>query len=317
MKKLHIIIITIILLLSACSAAIFLTQTPAATVTETSAMTSPHMSSTEIAQSAEQPSQTKSEQASEEPCAGQLTAHYIDVGQGDCEFIELPNNETMLIDAGDSGSGPEITAYIKNLGYDTINYLVATHPHADHIGGMSYVIKNINVVHMYMPEKSTDTKTFENLLQTILDMNIKVEKAESGTEILNTENLKIDILAPDSEQYKNLNNYSAVIKMDYKNTSFLFMGDAEKEVEEKLPNKEIQTDVLKVGHHGSDTSSTAAFLEKVSPKYAVISCGKNNKYGHPDSITLQNLESVGSVILRTDLDGTIIIRSDGVLLTQL
>ena len=315
MKKLHIIIITIILLLSACSAAIFLTQTPAATVTETSALTSPHMSSTEIAQSAEPPIQTKS--ASEEPCAGQLTAHYIDVGQGDCEFIELPNNETMLIDAGDSGSGPEITAYIKNLGYDTINYLVATHPHADHIGGMSYVIKNINVVHMYMPEKSTDTKTFENLLQTILDMNIKVKKAESGTEILNTENLKIGILAPDSETYKNLNNYSAVIKMDYKNTSFLFMGDAEKEVEEKLPNKEIQTDVLKVGHHGSDTSSTAAFLEKVSPKYAVISCGKNNRYGHPDSITLQNLESVGSVILRTDLDGTIIIRSDGVLLTQL
>lgn len=315
MKKLHIILITIILLLSACSAAIFLTQNPAATITETSAMTSPHMSSTEIAQSAEPPIQTES--AAEEPCAGQLTAHYIDVGQGDCEFIELPNNETMLIDAGDSGSGPEITAYIKNLGYDTINYLVATHPHADHIGGMSYVIKNINVVHMYMPEKSTNTKTFENLLQTILDMNIKVEKAESGTEILNTENLKIDILAPDSETYKNLNNYSAVIKMDYKNTSFLFMGDAEKEVEEKLPNKEIQTDVLKVGHHGSDTSSTAAFLEKVSPKYAVISCGKNNRYGHPDSITLQNLESVGSVILRTDLDGTIIIRSDGVLLTQL
>lgn len=315
MKKLHIIIITIILLLSACSAAIFLTQTPAATVTETSALTSPHMSSTEIAQSAEPPIQTKS--ASEEPCAGQLTAHYIDVGQGDCEFIELPNNETMLIDAGDSGSGPEITAYIKNLGYDTINYLVATHPHADHIGGMSYVITNLNIVHMYMPEKSTDTKTFENLLQTILDMNIKVKKAESGTEILNTENLKIGILAPDSETYKNLNNYSAVIKMDYKNTSFLFMGDAEKEVEEKLPNKEIQTDVLKVGHHGSDTSSTAAFLEKVSPKYAVISCGKNNRYGHPDSITLQNLESVGSVILRTDLDGTIIIRSDGVLLTQL
>lgn len=315
MKKLHIIIITIILLLSACSAAIFLTQTPAATVTETSALTSPHMSSTEIAQSAEPPIQTES--AAEEPCAGQLTAHYIDVGQGDCEFIELPNNETMLIDAGDSGSGPEITAYIKNLGYDTINYLVATHPHADHIGGMSYVIKNLNIVHMYMPEKSTNTKTFENLLQTILDMNIKVEKAESGTVILNTENLKIDILAPDSEQYKNLNNYSAVIKMDYKNTSFLFMGDAEKEVEEKLPNKEIQTDVLKVGHHGSDTSSTAAFLEKVSPKYAVISCGKNNRYGHPDSITLQNLESVGSVILRTDLDGTIIIRSDGVLLTQL
>lgn len=315
MKKLHIIIITIILLLSACSAAIFLTQTPVATVTETSALTSPHMSSTEITQSAEPPIQTES--AAEEPCAGQLTAHYIDVGQGDCEFIELPNNETMLIDAGDSGSGPEITAYIKNLGYDTINYLVATHPHADHIGGMSYVIKNLNIVHMYMPEKSTNTKTFENLLQTILDMNIKVEEAESGTVILNTENLKIDILAPDSEQYKNLNNYSAVIKMDYKNTSFLFMGDAEKEVEEKLPNKEIQTDVLKVGHHGSDTSSTAAFLEKVSPKYAVISCGKNNRYGHPDSITLQNLESVGSVILRTDLDGTIIIRSDGVLLTQL
>lgn len=185
MKKLHIILITIILLLSACSAAIFLTQNPAATITETSAMTSPHMSSTEIAQSAEPPIQTES--AAEEPCAGQLTAHYIDVGQGDCEFIELPNNETMLIDAGDSGSGPEITAYIKNLGYDTINYLVATHPHADHIGGMSYVIKNINVVHMYMPEKSTNTKTFENLLQTILDMNIKVEKAESGTEILNTE----------------------------------------------------------------------------------------------------------------------------------
>lgn len=317
MKKLHIIIITIILLLSACSAAIFLTHNPAATVTETSALTSQYILSTEITPSAEQPSQTDSSQMAEKPGAGHLTAHFIDVGQGDCEFIELPNNETMLIDAGDSGSGPEIIAYIKNLGYDTINYLVATHPHADHIGGMSYVIKNLNIVHMYMPKKSTNTKTFENLLQTILDMNISVEKAESGTEILNTGNLKIGILAPDSETYKNLNNYSAVIKMDYKNTSFLFMGDAEKETEVKLQDEEVQADVLKVGHHGSDTSSTAAFLEKVSPKYAIISCGKNNRYGHPDSITLQNLESVGSIILRTDLDGTIIIRSDGVLLTQL
>ena len=233
MKKLHIIIITIILLLSACSAAIFLTQNPAATVTETSALTSPYILSTEITPSAEQPAQTDSAQTAKKPGAGQLTAHFINVGQGDCEFIELPNNETMLIDAGDSGSGPEITAYIKNLGYDTINYLVATHPHADHIGGMSYVIKSLNIIHMYMPKKSTNTKTFENLLQTILDMNISVEKAESGTEILNTGNLKIGILAPDSEAYKNLNNYSAVIKMDYKNTSFLFMGDAEKETEVK------------------------------------------------------------------------------------
>ena len=197
MKKLHIIIITIILLLSACSAAIFLTQNPAATVTETSALTSPYILSTEITPSAEQPAQTDSAQTAKKPGAGQLTAHFINVGQGDCEFIELPNNETMLIDAGDSGSGPEITAYIKNLGYDTINYLVATHPHADHIGGMSYVIKNLNIIHMYMPKKSTNTKTFENLLQTILDMNISVEKAESGTEILNTGNLKIGILAPD------------------------------------------------------------------------------------------------------------------------
>lgn len=317
MKKLHIIIITILLLLTACSAAIFLTQNPAATVTETSALTSPYILSTEITQSAEQPSQTDSAQMAEKPCAGQLTAHFINVGQGDCEFIELPNNETMLIDAGDSGSGPEITAYIKNLGYDTINYLVATHPHADHIGGMSYVIKNLNIIHMYMPKVSTNTKTFENLLQTILDMNISVEKAESGTEILNTENLKIGILAPDSEAYKNLNNYSAVIKMDYKNTSFLFMGDAEKETEVKLQDEDVQADVLKVGHHGSDTSSTTAFLEKVTPKYAIISCGKNNKYGHPDSTVLQNLESIGSVILRTDQLGTIIIRSDGTLLTQL
>ena len=245
------------------------------------------------------------------PIYDDIRVHYIDVGQGDCEFIELPNGQTMLIDAGNSHNGSEIVRYIKNIfEYDEIDYVVATHPHSDHIGGMAEVLNSFDVGTMYMPEKSHTSKTFENLLDVIENKNINLHRAKANTNILTSGLLTIDILAPIDDGYSNLNNYSAVVKLVYGETVFLFTGDAEREVENKLLSSDIDADVLKVGHHGSNTASTSAFIKKVTPKVSVISCGTGNQYGHPHSETLAVLNDNNSQIYRTDEVGTVIVTAD-------
>ncbi len=245
------------------------------------------------------------------PIYDDIRVHYIDVGQGDCEFIELPNGQTMLIDAGNSHNGSEIVSYIKSIfEYDKIDFVVATHPHSDHIGGMAEVLNSFDVGAMYMPEKAHTTDTFENLLEAIENNNINLHRAKANTNILTSGLLKIDILAPIEDGYSNLNNYSVVVKLVYGETVFLFMGDAEQEVESRLLSADIDADVLKVGHHGSNTASTAAFIKKVTPTVSVISCGIKNKYRHPHSETLAILTEYGSQIYRTDEVGTIIVSAD-------
>ena len=241
---------------------------------------------------------------------GDMRAHFIDVGQGDCTFIELGNGMTMLIDAGNPGNGDEIVDYIKGLQYSDIDIVVATHPHDDHIGGMATVLDAFKVDKMYMPEKEHTTNSFDRMLDEIEENDIELIPAKAGTNILESGYIDIDILAPVKDGYSNLNNYSAVVRLTYNETVFLFTGDAEKEVEQAILNEDLDADILKVGHHGSDSSSSKAFIDAVSPTVAVISCGVNNRYGHPDDITLQTLENAGAEVLATDINGTVIVQAD-------
>lgn len=239
-----------------------------------------------------------------------LKVHFLDVGQGDSIFIELPTNETILIDASIKDASNKIINYLREENVSKIDYVFATHPHSDHIGGMSAVIKAFDIGQIYMPKAVTTTKTYENLLLTIKDKNLKIKTAKAGNTIIDTDDLKLVVLAPNQDSYESLNNYSIVLKLTYKEKSFLFMGDAET-LSEKEITGDVQADVLKVGHHGSRTSTSQAFLNKVNPSYAVISVGLNNDYKHPHQEVIDRLEKKNIKIYRTDQNGDIIFTTDG------
>ncbi len=240
----------------------------------------------------------------------ELKVHFLDVGQGDSIFIELPTNETILIDASIKDASDKIINYLKEEKVSKIDYVFATHPHSDHIGGMSAVIKAFDIGQIYMPKAVTTTKTYENLLLTIKDKNLKIKTAKAGNTIIDTDDLKLVVLAPNQDSYESLNNYSIVLKLTYKEKSFLFTGDAET-LSEKEITGDVEADVLKVGHHGSRTSTSQAFLNKVNPSYAVISVGLNNDYKHPHQEVLDRLEKKNIKIYRTDQNGDIIFTTDG------
>lgn len=258
-----------------------------------------------------EPEETKKEDFEE---VQELKVHYLDVGQGDSILIQLPNGEAMLIDGGTRSKGKIVLNYLNNLGISTIDYVVATHPHEDHIGGLIEVINKHNIGKIYMPKVTHTTNAFEDLVLAIKGKDKKMTAAKAGDRIIDKEGLILEIVAPeDNCSDSNLNNHSVVVRLDYKNNSFLFTGDAEKESESKMVSRgySLKTDVLKVGHHGSDTSTTESFLSAVGPKYAVISCGVQNQYDHPNDETLNKLNTKNIEIFRTDLDGTIVASSDG------
>lgn len=239
-----------------------------------------------------------------------LKVHYLDVGQGDSIFIELPNNETMLIDAAESYQSENIINYLKNLNYQKIDYVIGTHPHTDHIGGLKDIINTFEIGKIYMPKVVSTTKTYESLLMAIKDKNLKINTAKAGTSIIDTDALKINILAPNNSTYTELNNYSVVTKITYGTTKFLFMGDAEKLSENEI-KENVTADVIKIGHHGSNTSSSIDFIKKVNAKYGIISVGLNNKYNLPKEKTITNWENSGTKIYLTSINGTITAISDG------
>jgi len=241
---------------------------------------------------------------------GLMRVHFIDVGQADSTFIELGNGQTMLIDAGRSSDASTIINYIRKLQYSDIDFVVATHPHDDHIGGMADVLDSFDIGKMYMPKQAHAISAFENMLDVIENKNIDLYTAKSGVNITTSGIIKIDILAPLADSYSNLNNCSAVVRIEYGETVMLFTGDAEQEIETQLLNSEIDADVLQVGHHGAGSASATSFIKAVSPKVAVISCGKGNSYGHPHSDTLAILNQVGADIYRTDEQGTIQVTAD-------
>lgn len=240
-----------------------------------------------------------------------LKVHFIDVGQADSILIQNGSN-IMLIDAGNNSDDQAIVDYIKKLNITKFDYVIGTHPHEDHIGGLDTVINNFKVDKIMMPKVSHNTKTFEDVLLAIKNKDLKVTTPITGADF-ELGDAKFTILAPNSDSYDNLNDYSVVLKLIHGNNSFLFTGDAEKISEDEVLRKykdQLKSDVLKVGHHGSTTSSSPAFIKAVSPKHSIISVGKDNSYGHPDNIVLNRLKTYGE-IYRTDQDGTIIATSDG------
>ena len=258
-------------------------------------------------------SSTPSSAAPSSTAGRTLAVNYLSVGQGDSVFIELPTGQTMLIDAGNPGDGAGIVQFIKSKGYTKIDFLIATHPHADHIGGMADVIQGISISSIYMPKVANNTQTFENLLSTIKDKGLTVNTAKAGVSLIDITGLKVYMVAPIGTEYEDLNDYSAVVKIINGSTSFLFMGDAQSLSEDEIlkTSADVKANVLKVGHHGSDTSTSQAFLQAVSPTIAVISVGADNDYGHPTQATLDELQNASAKVYRTDQNGNVIITSDG------
>ncbi len=241
---------------------------------------------------------------------GCLVSHYIDVGEGDCEFIELPNGKCLLIDAGTSECGEKIVKYISSLGYTSIDYVVLSHPHSDHIGGMPNVLKNFGIGIIYMPDTTGISPEYVDTAELIRKKEIPTGVAKRGVTVFEDDGLSAKILAPCSKSYDNENDYSAVVMVKFGNTSFLYTGDAEKGSENEIGGS-ISANVLKVGHHGSKTSSSSEFLKRVNPEYAVIPCGEGNDNGHPHESVLAALNSLGTKIYRTDRHGNVVIASDG------
>lgn len=239
---------------------------------------------------------------------GLMRVHFIDVGQADSTFIELGNGQTMLIDAGESHNASTIIKYIKDREYSTIDFVIATHPHDDHIGGMADVLNSFTIGKMYMPKQAHTITAFDNMLDAIENNEIELYTAKAGVKIPTNGTTEIDILAPFADSYSNINNSSAVVRIKYGETVMLFTGDAEQVIENQLLDADIDADVLKVGHHGAGSSSAPSFIKEVSPKVAVISSG--GEYGHPHSDTLAILKDVGAYIYRTDEQGTIVVTAD-------
>lgn len=239
--------------------------------------------------------------------------HFVDVGQGDCTLIELPGNKVMLIDAGENGHESDVLNYLDRCGVTKIDYLVATHPHSDHIGGIEEVIENYEIGEIYMPKIASTSWTYENMLDAIDKKGIYINSAYTGKTIFEYDGVKADILSPEKNyQTDNLNNSSVVVRLICGKRVFLFTGDAEKVIEKNiLENRNLLCDVLKVGHHGSASSSSEEFIIGTKPQYAVISCGEENEYGHPHSETLELLDEIKAEVLRTDKLGTIVISTDG------
>ena len=242
-----------------------------------------------------------------------LKLHFIDVGQADCILAQFPNGSNLLIDAGNREDASLITSYLLKQKVKKINVLVATHPHEDHIGGMAAVVSNFEIGQIYMPKVSNTTTTFKQLLLAIKAKNLKVTSAKAGVKLTLDSKIQCQMLAPNSVKYEDLNDYSPVFKLNYGKNSFLFTGDAARESEKEMLElgMDLKVDLLKIGHHGSNTSTTEKFLAAAAPVYAVISVGKDNDYGHPGSYTMKRLQKAGIKIYRTDQQGTIIAVSDG------
>lgn len=249
-----------------------------------------------------------------------MTVHFVDVGQGDCIFIKF-EEKTMLIDSGEKTSDEKVIKYLRNNGVNKLDYIVTTHPHSDHIGAMPTIIESFEVENIIMPRLSEQnmptTKGYEKFLLAVKNSGAKVIPATPFNEY-EFGDANFAILSP-TNQSKNLNNMSVVIRLSFENTSFLFTGDAEKEIERELLNSgyDIRSNVLKLGHHGSNTSNTEQFLQAVNPSFAVVSCGKDNSYGHPHEEVVELLKKLDINYKQTDKSGTIVVGSDGSNLTYM
>jgi competence protein ComEC len=244
--------------------------------------------------------------------SGDLHVTVIDVGQGDSILVTFGTDETMLIDAGESKDAYAVKDELKERGITQIDVLVATHPHADHIGGIAEIIDGYEIGCVYMPDMQSDSKTYQNLRDAIEKHDVLLIEAYAG-ESFNLGDAACTIVSPAKDADKDANNESVMLLLDYLDSEFLFTGDAEEWAENEVMDAgyNIDADVLKVAHHGSSTGTSEAFLQAVTPDYAVISCGRDNKYGHPHEETLELLDEYDIDTLRTDISGDVVFISDG------
>lgn len=245
--------------------------------------------------------------------ADKMYVSFIDVGQGNCTLLRC-GGKAILVDSGEVGAAQTVINYIKNLGIDELNCVLVTHPHTDHMGAMTKILYEFKIDDLIMPEIPEEiiptNKTYEKFLTAVSDNAGNVIAAKPG-ETYSYGEMTLEIFAP-LRDYDNLNDMSAVSRISYGDTSVMFTGDATTTVEKDLLKKNINysATVLNVGHHGSKTSSSEAWLRAVNPKYAVICCGVNNDYGHPHSLITKRLEEFGIEYFETDLLGTIVFESD-------
>lgn len=252
----------------------------------------------------------KQNKVKEESDGVPLTVHFIDVGQADAVLLES-DGYYMMIDAGNNDDSSLLVEYLKSVGVQKLDYMIGTHLHEDHIGSMDTIIENFNIETVILPDQIHTTDTFEDVLTAISDKGLQITTPAFETTFY-FHGIAVSVLTP-KEAYDDLNNGSVVLKIEDKDISFLFTGDIEKEAEQELLESgyDISADILKVAHHGSDTSSTEEFIDAVSPQYAVISVGNDNTYGHPDKSVLDRLDESGIQVLRTDQQGTVEITTDG------
>jgi competence protein ComEC len=257
------------------------------------------------------------EQHRTEPVVGagdqsELSVLFIDVGQADSTLIFLSTGETMLIDAGESSGADAIREELDERRITDIDILVATHPHADHIGGMRSVIEHYDIGQVLMPDMTAQSAVYQKMMDAINSRGIPVTEAYAGYEF-SFGSARCTVVSPDTGADKDENNESVVIFLDFYDSEFLFTGDMETWAENEVLDAQyfVDADVLKVAHHGSSTGTSQAFLEAVTPEYAVISCGRGNKYGHPHKETLERLIAAGAEIYRTDESGDILFLTDG------
>lgn len=256
-------------------------------------------------------------QNSEGDLSGDITVHFINVGQADCALIITPES-TALIDSGEHGTASTVISYIRRYGVTRLDYVIGTHPHSDHMGAMADILTEFEIGEFIMPEVAEDSvptaSFYSSLLDVIEDKGIKAVYSETGRTISLCENAELRILGPLGDGYSDLNDYSIVAKLVCGKVSFLFTGDMEQPAERELLENgaELSADILKVGHHGSGSSSGKEFIAAVNPSFAVISVGKENSYGHPSQSVLDRLAGFGCKVLSTSDCGNIVFATDGI-----
>ena len=256
---------------------------------------------------------TQYSNASINPSNGSLVVHFIDIGQGDSELLQY-GDKAMLIDSGEIGKGDDVEKELKKDGVTKLDYVVATHPHADHIGGMSVILKDFQVLHFISNGETQTTKVYQDMLQTINDKNISFRVVHTGDKIDFAQGLEVTALNPPNKRFTSdpINQNSVVLKVVDNKVAFLFMGDAGIEAETSMLKNgdDVKADVLKVGHHGSRTASSEAFITAVKPSLSIVSVGTGNTYGLPDEDVIARLNSA-SQVLETEQSGTITVTTDG------
>ncbi len=250
-----------------------------------------------------------------------LRVYFLDVGQGDSQLIRIPGESgyfNVLIDTGEYAYADGLTEYLRGLGVEEIDALVCSHPHTDHMGCMARIVQRFKVGSLYMPllpeGQTPTTRAYEALLDAAEDKGLTIIRLQEDALLESPPGAQFQVMSPRADaDWEGANNYSAVIRLVYGETSFLFTGDAEEESEMVIleDGYSVGADVLKCGHHGSHSSTSQAFLDAVNPRYAVVSCGKDNSYGHPHREVLRQLGDLGVSVYRTDEDGTVLARSNG------